>query len=66
MMEIMYRNVENPKTVRILLIRSKAVMGTLSGGRGSELKLPKKICFIKTFLRFGRRLSFCHLFLPTS
>ena len=36
MMEIMYRNVKIPTTVRILLIRSKAVMGTLSGERGQS------------------------------
>ena len=34
--------------------------------RGAELKLLEKFCFIKICSWFGRRLSFCHLFLPTS
>ena len=33
---------------------------------GIEPKLPEKFCFIKICSRFGRRLTFCYLLLPTS
>ena len=32
---------------------------------GAELQLPKNVCFIKICSWYGRRLTFCHLFLPT-
>ena len=32
----------------------------------TEVKLPKKSCFIKIGSWYGQRLTFCHLFLPAS
>ena len=39
---------------------------SLSRQRGTELKLPPKNCFIKICSGVGRRLTICHMFLPTS
>ena len=68
-----------PKTESIFFIVWRFLLGSCSSTRtishrstgekllgGQSYNFPKKIYFIKTCSRYGRRLTFCHVFLPTS